>query len=173
MLEVIPGLDPWDPNNWRPSTHEFRIYADESLDIYAVVDAKWYPHLCKYKWSIHDRRKHLRGFTYLRRTICEFHEPDGEPYVSHFSGKVVRNRKRTVFNRFLHTEVMLLSGKEPPTPDHDEVDHFDRDPLNCREENLEWATRQMQIANSNRWGPAKLANLKLRHRGKTFTSILP
>ena len=139
----------WDPNTWVPDQHEHRIYADETLETYAIVDAKWYPYLCRFKWSIHDKRKAARGHIYLRRTVCVFHGPDGEPYESPTSGKIVRHRRRTVFNRFLHTEIMLLTGRLPPTPEHDEVDHVDRNQLNCLEDNLIWATRSMNVKNSN------------------------
>jgi hypothetical protein len=171
MLRIV-GDDMWDPRNWVPDDHEHRIYADESLETYAIVDARWYPYLCRFKWSIHDMRKHLKGFTYLRRTITVFHGPDGEPYESPTSGKIVRNRKRTVYNRFLHQEVMLLTGIPQPTPEHTEVDHKSRNTLDCREGNLEWATRAMQVINS-RPSPGRLANLKqYRRLGKTSTATM-
>jgi hypothetical protein len=165
MLEIAPGLDPWDPNNWSPSTHEHRIYADETLEVYAVVDAIDYPYLSQFKWSIHDRKKAARGFVYLRRTTHEYMGPSGGLYESPITGALVRDKKRIQGNKFLHTEIMERTGIPKPTPKHNETDHRDRNTLNCRRINLIWATRSMNVLNTvNPWA--------LRRHGKTSTSIL-
>lgn len=152
MLRIDPAsLDIWDPNNWIADDYEYRIYADENdLDIYCVVDAIDYAHCAQWLWSLHSRRRfELKGRLYLRRVVTEFTMPDGPAYESRLSGKIVRNRHRIQYTRMLHTEIMLRTGIEPPTPDHDEVDHIDRDTKNCRRANLQWATRAMQVHNSD------------------------
>ena len=145
LIKIRDG-DPFDPNNWEPSDHEHRIYADESLEIYAVVDWVDYIYLCRFKWSVHVTRVHrgdkstARHQLYLRRSVTEFWAPDGEPYESPLSGKIVRNRHRTTRTLFLHQEVMERKGDVPPSSDHNIIDHEDRDSLNCRRSNLRWLT---------------------------------
>lgn len=142
--------DMWDPNTWAPDTHEHRIYADETLEHYAVVDAIDYSHCSQWLWSMHSRKKWERtGRFYLRRVITTFHAPDGEKYESPIHGHMVRHRNRTTVTRFLHTEILLRIGVQPPTPEHTEGDHIDRQWWNCRRSNLRWATRQEQVANSD------------------------
>lgn len=143
-------LDPWDPNNWEECDHEHRIYGCADLSIYAVVDAVDYPLLSRYRWSVH-KSKRMR-WPYLRRNISVFHGPDGSPYESEFTGRLERNRNRTQYTRFLHTDVLLLAGIPQPTPQHKEGDHKDRDVMNCRRTNLQWATRSMNVTNSEHIG---------------------
>jgi hypothetical protein len=147
VIKIVAD-DIWDPRLWIEDDHEHRIYSDDTLATYCVVDAKLYPLLCRYKWSIHDRRKAARGHIYFRRVVTEFWGPEGEKYESRLSGKIVRNFSRWQYTRFLHQEVMLLSGIIPPSPEHKEVDHINRKLWDCRLENLRWATRLEQVANS-------------------------
>lgn len=150
MLLEIDGPDIWDPNNWRESDHEHRIYADEDHGLYCVVDDIDYSFLTQWEWSLHSRKRfEERGVFYLRRIITEFHMPDGPAYESPMSGKLVRNRHRTQYNRMLHTEIMLRTGIPQPTPEHKEVDHINKQTWNCRRSNLRWATRKEQVANSS------------------------
>lgn len=137
--------DMWDPRTWAADDHEHRIYADETLEVYAVVDAIDYPFLVQWKWSVHTLRVHstlARKKFYLRRVQTTFFGPDGSPYESIYTGKLVRNRNRITQNVFLHTEVMRRKGTPPPTPDHKIIDHCDRDTMNCRRANLEWQTHK-------------------------------
>lgn len=149
MLKIV-GDDMWDPNNWVEDDHEHRIYADETLEIYAVVDAIDYPYLSQFKWSVHDRKKAARGHIYLKRNSCEFLEKDGEPYESRITGTMVRNRKRIVRTVFLHQDIMRRMKKRKPTKLHKEVDHRNRRMLDCRRKNLRWATRKQQVINSSK-----------------------
>lgn len=156
MLLKVEGPDIWDPNNWDQDEHEHRIYGDQSLETYAVVDAIDYPYLCQFKWSIHTFRIGKRGSTafsntrkkfYLRRGVSEFHGPDGERYESPFTGYVVRHRNRVQRTVFLHQEIMQRMGALPPTPKHVIIDHKDRNTWNCRRENLHWLTRSGNALN--------------------------
>lgn len=149
MLLKIVGDDMWDPNNWVPDTHEHRIYADEGLEHYCVVDAIDYPWCVQWAWSMLSRKRWEKtGRFYLRRVITTFHAPDGEKYENPETGYIVRNRHRTATNRMLHTEILLRMGAEKPTPEHNEGDHIDRQTWNCRRSNLRWATRREQVQNS-------------------------
>jgi hypothetical protein len=140
----------WDPNTWGPDEHEHRIYADETLEHYAVVDAIDYSWCSQWLWSMHSRKKWERtGRFYLRRAVTVFNAPDGERYTSPIHGHVVRNRNRTVTTRFLHTEILLRMGAVQPTPEHIEGDHINRQWWDCRRNNLRWATRKEQVANSS------------------------
>ncbi len=141
--------DMWDPNTWVLDDHEHRVYADETLEHYCIVDANVYPHLVQWKWSIHQRgRFERRGHFYLRRSITEFHMPDGPRYENQL-GYEVRNRHRTTFTRFLHVEILLFNKVPQPTPEHNEGDHINRNTRDCRLSNLKWATRLEQVHNSN------------------------
>lgn len=151
MLLKINGGDMWDPNNWIPCDHEHRIYADDTLETYAIVDAIDYPYLAQFRWSLHSVKVGGEGRStkrYLRRCVSTFHGPDGEQYVSPIHGHVVRNRNRTQKNVFLHQEVMERKGDKPPTPRHVIIDHIDRDSMHCRRHNLEWETKSGNARNS-------------------------
>lgn len=158
----------WDPNTWVLDQHEHRIYADETLEVYAVVDAIDYPYLSQFRWSLHTKlERGVRGNRgtkkYLRRAVSTFHGPDGENYVSPIHGHVVRNRNRTTKNLFLHQAVMERKGDKPPTPAHKYIDHIDQDSMNCRRENLEWETKSGNTLN-NRNGKSPKVLRKGRHR---------
>jgi hypothetical protein len=139
----------WDPRTWRTDDHEYRIYSSWDIEgVYAIVDAIDYPYLSQYLWSIHDPKK--INHPYLRRSVHIELAPEGAPYESRITGKIVRNRYRVQRNEFLHQAVMRLKGDEPPTPEHTTIDHRDRNTLNCRRANLVWATKKEQVLNARR-----------------------
>lgn len=153
MLRRINGGDMWDPNNWIEDDRECRIYGNDDLSIYAVVDWVHYIHLVQFRWSVHTKYVHRgrdRSQYYLRRNVSEFYDTDGERYESPITGKIVRNRRRVQYNVFLHQAVMDLAGIKPPTPDHKLIDHGDRDSLNCRLSNLSWVTHGENNNNANK-----------------------
>lgn len=146
----INGGDPFDPNNWLPDDHEYRIYSTDP-DIYVVVDKIYYQHLVQWQWTLHDRKLYERtGAIYLKRVITEFTMPEGPKYESEFTGRLVRNMHRVQRARFIHQEIMLLTGIPKPSPKHKEVDHINSKTWICKAYNLQWATRGMQVAGSNR-----------------------
>lgn len=51
---------------------------------------------------------------------------------------------------WLHKEILLLKDGPPPSPAHHIGDHRDGESLNCRRNNLRWATDQMN--STNRYG---------------------
>lgn len=136
--------DIWDPTTW--VEQEYRIYASNDPDYYVNVDQVDYSFLSQNKWSVHtytDGRVQ-RSKLYLRRSVSDFLGPDGTPYLSEFTGRLERNRKRVQRNLFLHFVVMLRKMFDedcyPATKHHHIVDHEDRKPSNCRRANLRWAT---------------------------------
>lgn len=167
----INGGDPFDPNNWIEDDHEHRIYATDDLEVFVVVDAIDYPYLVQWKWSIHSRSYYERtGQLYLKRTVTEFTMPEGPRYESLITGKLVRNYHRIQRTRFLHQEVMLRTGKQPPTPKHKEVDHISKQTWVCKRDNLQWATRGMQVARANEGIVRGAARVRQKSRKDVRTS---
>lgn len=122
---------------------EYRIYATNDPEFYVVVDYEDYIFLILFAWSIHSYKtsdKHHRKQLYLRRSVSDFYGPDGSPYESPITGKIVRNRQRVQRNLFLHFVVMLRKGDIPPDKHHHIVAHLDHNSRNCRRNNLVWAT---------------------------------
>ena len=123
-------LDPFDPNNWEPDTHEYHIYADDMAQLWAVVDEVDYAWAIQWRW--HPVRTH-GGRIYLRRAVTEYS-----------NGTRLRN-----ITLYLHVEIHKRIGVQPPTDRHTLVDHRDGDGLNCRRLNLRWATRAFNRRNVN------------------------
>lgn len=133
-------LDDWDPNVVLADPQPCRIYGSKDLSVFALVDYEDYQELSKYRWS----PKWSRGgkIFYLRRTVEESWAPS---FFCEHEGRRIRHRtQRTLF---LHAAVMDLSGVPKPSPEHTMVDHIDRDSMNCRRENLRWATPKMNARN--------------------------
>lgn len=84
------------------------------------------------KWRWHWRKDKRNKKFYATRSTWE----DG--------------RRKTLY---LHVEVLRRSKKKRPTALHRISDHIDGDTLNCRLDNLRWATGEMNGKNRN--GKAK------------------
>jgi hypothetical protein len=120
----------FDPNEWQDQ-HEHRIYADDTLLVYAIVDAEDYPWACRWKWHINKPHFNRHG---QKKYLCR----------SVGWGKNYRPKL------YLHVEIMKRTGITPPTPAHTLVDHLDGDEFNCQRGNLVWATHGEN--NHNRYG---------------------
>lgn len=115
------AVDPFDPKTWDTNTHEYRIYGDDNASVYAVVDRADYLWAVEWKWSPKVSRGGKK--VYLRR-------------VGHEGSR----ESRTCATIWLHIEIMRRKGTRKPTPQHTIVCHRDSDGLNCRRQNLHWAT---------------------------------
>lgn len=112
-------LHPDDPTT---EPHEFRIYADDMAQTWAVVDQVDYQWAIQWRWHI-NKPHPLRNGTkqYFVR--------------SNSSGGDYRGPKF-----YLHVEIQKRKGIPPPDPEHKLVEHLDDDEWNCRRANLEWIT---------------------------------
>ena len=132
----------WHPSRVFAEPEPCRIYGDDKGELFALVDAIDYQWVVQWQWS----PKWSRGGrkVYLRRNVQETIADHG---VCPETG--MRIRTRTQRTLFLHTAIMGRMGIEPPTPLHTIVDHRDSDGLNCRRDNLRWATPSMNAKNIN------------------------
>lgn len=120
--------DFFDPNTWQQDNHEFRIYADDYGNDYAVVDEIDYHYLIQWRWKLKKSRiwpGSKKQKAYLART-------------AHIGSS---REARVCPTLFLHTEVIERSGAvRPKTDKHLIVDHADGDEFNCKRKNLRYAT---------------------------------
>lgn len=113
-----------------------RIYSDDTLTIYAVVDPQDMV-LTQHRWLINNPHPTRNGKKkYFRR--------------SRGSGRPGKYQSPL----YLHVEIMKRTGIPPPTKQHKLVDHIDGNEWNCRRSNLAWSTHAHN--NSKRNGGAKL-----------------
>jgi hypothetical protein len=94
-----------------------RVWLDVDADIYAVVSDEDYAWALQWCWQITwDRHKRKAYATRSTR----------------ISGRRIKY--------YLHKEILVRSGKLPPSKKHTMGDHGDGQSLNCERDNLEWAT---------------------------------
>lgn len=126
--EIVRDGRMWDPNTWALDTPERFVYGDDLAQIAASVDDIDYQWAIRHRWTV----KHSRGNKmYLRRAVGES------------SGGV---RLRT-FTLYLHVEIMKRTGVFPASERHTIVDHKDGNSLNCKRDNLRWATPRENCLN--------------------------
>lgn len=111
---------PWDQDP-TPQLHECRIYANDRASEWAVVDEEDYQWAIQWKWHINEPHKSRSG---KKRYMCR-QTSNGRRYGQKF---------------YLHVEIKKRTKTKPPTPEHKIVDHRDGNELNCKRENLRWAT---------------------------------
>lgn len=97
---------------------ENRIWLDVDAGIYARVSLEDYDWALTWKWQITWDRHKRKAYATRSTTL-----PGG---------------KRIKY--YLHKEVLIRTGKMPPSARHTMGDHQDGDSLNCERWNLEWAT---------------------------------
>lgn len=123
--------DDWDPNVIFGQVIEpCRIYGDDKGEIYALVDQEDYQWAVQWRWSPKWSRGNRK--VYLRRVLHE--------------GTRQFRTQRTLF---LHSAIMKRTGILPPSPEHCIVDHRNGNGLDCRRNNLRWATHTMNARNIN------------------------
>lgn len=115
--------DDWDPNVLLNTRDACRIYGDEKMTIFALVDEIDFSFLSQWRWS----PKWSRGGrkVYLRRNV-----------------QIGPRATRIQRNLFLHQAVMERMGIKPPDEHHVLIDHRNGDSLDCRRANIRWATHK-------------------------------
>lgn len=124
-------MDFLDPNNWHEllrDTHEYRIYLDDTGEVFAVLDRDDYLWAIKWKWCA---KRNLNGKVYARRA------------VSKNSGGYRVSTK----TQYLHIEIMKRTGKRRRSAMQVLVDHRNGRSLDCRRINLRWASYQQNNRN--------------------------
>lgn len=97
----------------------------------ARVDPEDYLYLIRWRWTFKISRG---GKVYARRSTWIGSRKDGTA------------RKVTIL---MHDVIMQRKGIERPSPEHT-ADHRNRDSLDNRRSNLQWADRRQQRANQSR-----------------------
>lgn len=131
-------VDPFDPNNWEKDNHEYRIYADDYANQYAIVDQVDYQYLVQWRW----RLKQSRVSPNTKKPKVYFARTEEETLAQQYhdeNGNRIRHRiSRTLF---MHTAIMERTGlSKPITNSKIIVDHADGDSFHCRRRNLRYAT---------------------------------
>ena len=104
-----------------------RIYLDDKAELFTLVDECHYQTLIQWRWHAKETRG---GRLYVRRNTR------------------IRSRDLQI-TIHLHRFILELEGLEQPTYKHT-VDHWNRDTLDNRFENLRWATVAEQMSNRSR-----------------------
>jgi hypothetical protein len=138
-----------DPNTWKLDNYDYRIYADDYANDYAIVDQIDYQFLIQWRWKI-----------CLSKPSREYGVKKRKPYLSRSVPTIVgkdyyedgkRYQNRIVSTIYLHRVVMDRTGiQQPKTNKKLIVDHRNGNEFDCRRQNLRWAT--LGFNNKNRFG---------------------
>jgi len=129
-----------NPNNWKDD-HEYRIYADDYANEYALVSPEDYSYLVQWRWKPKVSRGGKK--VYLCRSVTEVL---GKDYYDD-NGKRIQNRR--VSSLFLHQAVMARKGDIKPEKSFI-IDHANGNGMDCRRSNLRWVS--ISFNNRNRKG---------------------
>lgn len=132
--------DSWDDPNCWIGCSEYRVYADDYANDYAIVDEIDYQYLIQWRWKLKKSRTWLgtkKPKVYLARSI---HVSTGPTH-----------RDRIVPTLFLHTAIMerRTDIEKPITNERIIVDHADGDGFNCRRKNLRYTSISFNNKNIN------------------------
>jgi len=129
LRQSLPGWDDCDPQPDIPPEPQYREIIVGAREQYvARVSPEDYTYLVRWRWTFKISRG---GNVYARRCTWVGSRRDGT------------RRKVTIL---MHDVVMARKGVERPSPDHT-ADHGNRDTLDNRRDNLEWADKSQQAKN--------------------------
>ena len=129
--------DFFDPNTWEKDNYEYRVYADDYANDYAIVDQIDYQYLIQWRWK-------------LKKSKSTKNTKNDKIYLAR-TGHEGNRDNRTCSTIFLHSEVMKRKGaKVPKTNKKIIIDHADSDGFNCKRSNLRYAT--LSFNRMNRYG---------------------
>lgn len=120
-----------DPNTWDIllfAPHEHRIYLDDTLEVYAIVDEIDYAWAVQWRW-------------------CAKRDPNGKVYARRAQGVNRGGKRLKTFTVYLHVEIMKRMRKRRKSKMQVLVDHRNGRSLDCRRDNLRHATYQQNNAN--------------------------
>lgn len=121
-------LDFFDPNTWSVEEYQYRIYADDYANIYAVVDQIDYQYLIQWRWK-------------LKASKVSANTKKPKVYLARTGHETIGINCRICSTIFMHTVIMERKGTPKPKTDKKIiVDHADSDEFNCRRDNLRYAT---------------------------------
>ena len=140
-------VDFFDPTTWVKDEHEYRIYADDYANEYAIVDAIDYHWAIQWRWGWKESRIH-KGTKVVKRYLFRPAQVKlGEDVF--IDGKRYQQRRQE--NLFLHVAIMERTGiPKPITNQKIIVDHANSKDWDCRRSNLRYAT--VSFNNRNRHG---------------------
>lgn len=119
----MPRTDGLDPTTWEPR-EPARLYLDNRLERYALLDEIDFVWASRWRWyAKHEKRRR-------KLYACRNAKTGGG------------HADRTNFTVRLHVEIMKRKEPKPERPDGAVLipDHVNGNSLDCRRENLVWAT---------------------------------
>lgn len=126
---MLAPNDPFDPNTWQLSEHEFRIYGDDKAQTWGTLDEEDYLWAVRWRWCW---KKSRCGSMYLRRAV----------------GENANGLRLRTYTLYLHVEIAKRAGLPRPTQHHKIVDHRDGNSMNNTRTNLRWVTVTMNAFNT-------------------------
>lgn len=121
------------PDDSTPEPHEFRIYADDMAQVWAVVDEVDYHWAIRWKWHINKPHPRRNG---------------KKQYFCRSNGSGGRRRGSRIY---LHIEIMKRAEIHKPDVEHIYGGHLDDNEWNCKRDNLAWITpRKNRLASRNK-----------------------